>query len=217
MTTITRPQEEVNTNGDGLLERYQPLVRKTAARWAYYHPDRREDIAQEVAVALWQVLCQRPDAPLNYLTVVANNTASKYLSRGTSIDRPFELKRRQRWLMVSLDVVTINEDGGEETVDSDKVRRHQRPCEWKSPVEDIVVARFLYLDLHGRLSRLERAVLRARLQGYRVFDMPELLGLEYEQLRNAAHRVQKKARRIWNEKTDQACPPAPGKVQGRFF
>jgi len=187
---------------EDLLERYRPLIQGTAKRWSLYHPDRREDIAQEVTVALWQVLCRRPDAPLNYLMVVANNTASKHLSRGTSVDRPFELKRCQRWQMVSLDVVTISEDGDEETVDSDKVRRHQRPCEWESAVEDMVVARFLYLELHGHLSRLERAVLRARLQGYRVFDMPELLGLEYKQLRNAAHRVQKKARRIWNGNTE---------------
>ena len=202
MTTITRPQEEVNTDGAALLERYQPLVRKTAAKWARYHPDRWEDLQQEITVELWRVLSQRPNAPISYLIVVANNAAHKYLSRGTSVDRPLELKRIQRWQMVSLDVVTTSEDGDEETVDSDKVRRHQRPCEWESAVEDMVVARFLYLELHGHLSRLERAVLRARLQGYRVFDMPELLGLEYKQLRNAAHRVQKKARRIWNGNTE---------------
>ena len=93
MTTITRPQEEVKTNGantDGaeLLERYQPLVLKTAAKWSRYHPDRWEDLQQEIALALWQVLQKRPDAPINYLVPVANNAASKYLSRGTSIDRP---------------------------------------------------------------------------------------------------------------------------------
>ena len=86
MATITRPQEEVNTAVEDLLERYRPLIQGTAKRWARYHPDRWEDLQQEITLALWQVLHKRPDAPINYLVPVADNAASKYLSRGTSID-----------------------------------------------------------------------------------------------------------------------------------
>ncbi len=222
MTTITCPQPEVNAGVAGtqpasnpevdtgeLLKRYQRLILKTAGRWTRHHPDWWEDVQQEIAVELWRVLSQRPNAPISYLIVVANNAAHKCLSRGTSVDRPLELKRVQRWQMVSLDVVMTSEDGDEETVDSDKVRRHQRHNEWKSYVEDIVIARQLYQEIHGCLSRMERAVLRARLQGYTLFNMPGVLGLEYEQVQNAAIRIRKKARRIWNGNTGHAGLPAP--------
>ena len=65
---------------DELLERYQPLVRKIAAQWARPWPAQRADIAQEISLTLWHVLRRRPDAPLNYLTAVANQAAHKYLS-----------------------------------------------------------------------------------------------------------------------------------------
>jgi len=216
VTTITRTQTEVNAaTAADLLQRYQRLILKTAGQWTRYHPDWWEDVQQEITMELWRVLSQRPNAPITYLIVVANNAAHKCLSRGTSVDRPLELKRVQHWEMVNLDVVMTSEDGDEETLDSDKVRRHQRHNEWESYVEDIVIARQLYLEIHGHLSRMERAVLRARLQGYRLLDMPVLLGLEYEQVRNAADRVRTKARRVWNGNTDHTSLPAPEIAQGR--
>ncbi len=94
----------------------------------------------------------------------------------------------------------------------------EAPKERESCVEDIVIARQLYLEIHGRLSRMELAVLWARLRGYRLLDILELLGLEYDQIRNAATWIWKKVRRIWNGNTDQASQPAaPETAQGRFF
>jgi len=182
---------------DELLERYQPLVRKIAAQWARPWPAQREDIAQEISLTLWHVLRRRPDAPLNYLMAVANKAAHKYLSRGVSVDRPLSLKRRQRWEVVTLELLLADEEG-DELVPEDKVRRHQAADEWASVVEDLVVARLLYLDVYGHLSKLERKVLRARILGYRNADIALLLGLTYSQVKNARRRIAKKARWLWN-------------------
>jgi len=182
---------------DELLQRYQPLVRKVASQWARPWPAQREDIAQEISVTLWHVLRRRPDAPLNYLMAVANKAAHKYLSRGVSVDRPLSLKRRQRWEVVTLELLLADEEG-DELVAEDKVRRHQAADEWASVVEDLVVARLLYLDIYGHLSRLERKVLRARILGYRNADIALLLGLTYAQVKNARRRIAKKARWLWD-------------------
>jgi RNA polymerase sigma factor (sigma-70 family) len=180
-----------------LLERYQPLVWNVAARWSRLWPSQRKDIAQEISLTLWQVLQRRPDAPLNYLTAVANQAASKYLSRGVSVDRPLTLKRRRRWEMVSLELLSADDDD-EEFVPEDKVRRHQHADRWTSVVEDVVIARLLYLDIYGHLSKMERRVLRASVLGYRNGEIATLLGLTYAQVKRARHRIAAKARCLWD-------------------
>jgi RNA polymerase sigma factor (sigma-70 family) len=180
-----------------LLERYQPLVHKVAIKWSRLWPSQRKDIAQEVSLTLWQVFQRWPDAPTNYLMAVANKAASKYLSRGSSIDRPLRLKRRRRWEMVSLELLSADDDG-EEFVPEDKVRRHQHADRWTSIVEDVVIARLLYLDIHGHLSKMERRVLQARVLGYRNGEIAALLGLTYQQVKRARHQVAAKARRLWD-------------------
>ena len=203
-----------DTATDELIERYQPLVHKIAIKWSHLWPAQRDDIAQEISLTLWQVLKRWPDAPLNYLTVVANQAAHKYLSRGVSVDRPLRLKRRQRWEMVPLDLLQADEEGDEFTAE-DKVRRHQHADEWASVVEDLVVARLLYLDIYGRLSKLERQVLQARSLGYRNREAAVLLGLTYVQVKNARHRVAAKARRLWDGHTElPATLPRPGSSCG---
>ena len=182
---------------DGLLERYRPLVRKVAARWSQRWPAQRADIAQEVSVTLWQVLRRRPDAPLNYLTAVANQVAHKYLSRGVSVDRPLRLKRRRHWEILPLDLL-LADDEGDGFAAEDKVRRRQAADEWASVVEDLVVARLLYLDVYGHLSRLERRVMRARILGYRNREAADLLGLTYTQVKNARARIAAKVRHLWD-------------------
>ncbi|MBI4282135.1 MAG: hypothetical protein HY672_01430 [Chloroflexi bacterium] len=215
MPSATQLQEVNDTGVDELLERYQPLVRKVSSWWSRYHPAQREDIAQEISLAFWQVLSRRPDAPLNYLTAVANQTAHKCLSRGSSVDRALDLKRLQRWQVVSLDVVAASEDGDTEQVDDDKVRRHQQAREWESVVEDRVIAWLLYMEISERLSRMERRVLRARLRGYRNHEAAELLGLEYKQVKNTQERLKKKARALWNgNSTNQAKPGRDKRVSG---
>jgi RNA polymerase sigma factor (sigma-70 family) len=191
-------REHARRQAEELLERYQPLVHKVAIKWSRSWPSQRKDIAQEVSLALWQVFQKWPDAPTNYLVAVANQAASKYLSRGSSVDRPLTLKRRKRWEMVSLELLS-SDDGDEEFAPEDKVRRHQHADRWTSIVEDVVIARLLYLDIHGRLSRMERRVLRARVLGYRNPEIAALLGLNYVQVKNARHRIAAKARSLWDE------------------
>ena len=192
-----------DTAADELLERYQPLVRKVAAQWSHPWPAQRADIAQEVSVTLWQVFRRRPDAPLNYLTAVANQAAHKYLSRGVSVDRPLRLKRRQHWTIVPLDLLLADEEG-DGFAPEDKVRRRQAADEWASVVEDLVVARLLYLDIYGHLSRLERRVLRARILGYQNREAAVLLGLTYKQVKNARYRIAAKARWLWDVREPQS-------------
>jgi len=189
-------REHALDQAEELIACYQPLVHKVAIRWSRLWPSQRKDIAQEVSLALWQVFQKWPDAPLNYLTAVANQAASKCLSRGSSIDRPLSLKRRKRWKMVSLELLPADDDG-EEFVPEDKVRRHQHADRWTSIVEDVMIARLLYLDIHGCLSRMERRVLRATVLGYRNGEIATLLGLDYQQVKRARHRVAAKARSLW--------------------
>ena len=193
-------REHVLQQVEELLERYQPLVHKIAIKWSHLWPAQRDDIAQEISLTLWQVLQRRPDAPTNYLMAVANKAASKYLSRGSSIDRTLSLKRRRRWEMVSLDLLMADEEG-DGFVPEDKVRRHQHADRWASVVEDLVVARLLYLDIYGRLSEMERLVLRARVLGYQNRESAILLGLTYQQVKRARHRVAAKARHLWDGHT----------------
>ena len=190
-------REHALDQAEELIACYQPLVHKVAIRWSRLWPSQRKDIAQEVSLTLWQVLQKWPDAPLNYLTAVANQAASKYLSRGSSVDRPLSLKRRKCWEMVSLELLSADDDG-EEFVPEDKVRRHQHADRWTSMVEDVVIARLLYLDIHGCLSRMERKVLRASVLGYRNGEIATLLGLTYQQVKRARHRVAAKARSLWD-------------------
>lgn len=190
-------QGSASPDVEELLEGYRPLVRKVAGRWGRLWPAQYKDIAQEITLTLWQVLQRRPDAPLNYLTAVANQAASKYLSRGVSVDRPLRLKRRRHWEMVSLELLSTSEEDGE-FVPQDKVRRHHHVDEWASVVEDLVVARLLYLDIHGRLSRMERRVLRAGVLGYRNGEIAALLGLTYSQVKRARSRIAAKARSLWD-------------------
>ena len=179
-----------------LLERYQRLVWKIAARWSRVRPAHREDIEQEISLTLWQVLKQRPDAPIAYLMAVADKAASKYFSRGVSVDRPLSLKRRRRYEMVPLDLLADEEDG--EFAPEDKVRRCHAADEWASVVEDMVVARLLFLDIYGRLSNLQRQVLRARIRGYRGnHETAVHLGLRYDQVRNARAQMAMKIRSLW--------------------
>jgi RNA polymerase sigma factor (sigma-70 family) len=195
-------REHAVHQAEELLARYQPLVHKVAIRWSRLWPSQRKDIAQEISLTLWQVLQRRPDAPLNYLTAVANQAASKYLSRGSSIDRSLRLKRRRRWEMVSLELLSADDDG-EEFVPEDKVRRHQHADRWTSVVEDVVIARLLYLDIHGHLSKMERRVLRARILGYQNGGIAALLGLTYAQVKRARHRIAAKARCLWDVREPQ--------------
>jgi RNA polymerase sigma factor (sigma-70 family) len=190
-------REHALRQAEELIARYQPLVHKVAIKWSRSWPSQRKDIAQEVSLTLWQVLQRRPDAPLNYLTAVANQAASKYLSRGSSVDRPLSLKRRHHWEMVSLELLSADDDS-EEFVPEDKVRRHQHADRWTSIVEDVVVARLLYLDIYGHLSKMERKVLRASVLGYRNGEIATLLGLTYAQVKRARHRVAAKARSLWD-------------------
>lgn len=190
-------QQTQDTATDDLLERYQPLVHKIAIKWSHLWPAQRDDIAQEISLTLWQVLKRRPDAPLNYLMAVANKAAHKYLSRGSSVDRPLRLKRRQRWETVPLDLLMANEEG-DGFVPEDKVRRHQHADRWTSLVEDLVIAKLLYLDIYGRLTKMERRVLQSRVLGYRNEEIATLLGLNYVQVKNARHRIVVKARRLWD-------------------
>lgn len=193
---------------DELLERYQPLVRKITTRWSRLWPAQREDIAQEISVTLWQVLQRRPDAPPNYLMAVADKAAHKYLSRGVSVDRPLRLKRRQHWAIVPLELL-LADDEGDGFAPEDKVRRCQAADEWASVVEDLVVARLLYLNIYGHLSKLERRVLRARVLGYRNRGAAEALGLTYTQVKNARHRIAEKARGLWDGHFSEAEARAP--------
>jgi RNA polymerase sigma factor (sigma-70 family) len=190
-------REHALHQAEELLARYQPLVHKVAIKWSRLWPSQRKDIAQEVSLTLWQVLQRRPDAPLNYLTAVANQAASKYLSRGSSIDRPLRLKRRRRWEMVSLELL-VADDEGDGFAPEDKVRRHQHADRWTSVVEDVVIARLLYLDIYGHLSKMERRVLRASVLGYQNGEIATLLGLTYAQVKRARHRIAAKARNLWD-------------------
>ncbi len=148
-------------------------------------------------MTLWQVLQRRPGAPLNYLTAVANQAAHKYLSRAISVDRPLRLKRRMRWEMVPLDLV-VADDEGDGFAAEDKVRCHQHADEWALVVEDVVIARLLYLDIYRCLNKMERRVLRASVLGYRNSEAATLLGLTYAQVKRARHRVAAKARSLWD-------------------
>jgi FixJ family two-component response regulator len=65
-------------------------------------------------------------------------------------------------------------------------------------VEDVVIARLLYLDIYGHLSKRERRVLQARVLGYRNGEIATLLGLTYAQVKRARHRVAAKARCLWD-------------------
>ena len=190
-------QQAQDSATDELIERYQPLVHKIAIKWSHLWPAQRDDIAQEISLTLWQVLQRRPDAPLNYLTAVANQAAHKYLSRGVSVDRPLKLKRRQRWEMVPLDLLPADDEDGDGFAPEDKVRRHQHADKWTSVVEDVVVARLLYLDIYGHLSKMERRVLQARVLGYMNSEAAVLLGLTYNQVKNARARIAAKARCLW--------------------
>jgi RNA polymerase sigma factor (sigma-70 family) len=190
-------REHALHQAEELIARYQPLVHKVAIKWSRLWPAQRKDIAQEISLTLWQVLQRRPDAPLNYLTAVANKAASKYLSRGASVDRPLRLKRRRRWEMVPLELLSADEEG-DGFVPEDKVRRHQHADRWTSVVEDVVVARLLYLDIHGHLSKMERKVLQASVLGYRNSEIATLLGLTYQQVKRARHRIAAKARNLWD-------------------
>jgi DNA-binding CsgD family transcriptional regulator len=65
-------------------------------------------------------------------------------------------------------------------------------------VEDVVIARLLYLDIYEHLSKMERKVLRASVLGYRNSEIARLLGLTYQQVKRARYRVAAKARSLWD-------------------
>ena len=68
----------------------------------------------------------------------------------------------------------------------------------------MVIARLLYLDIHGRLSRMERKVLRASVLGYRNGEIATLLGLTYQQVKRARYRIAAKARSLWDVREPQS-------------
>ena len=179
------------------LQELQPVVRAVARQWSRDCPAEEPDLVQEMALTVWMILSRRPDAPREYLAAAVRNTALSYRRRGVSVDRLYQ--RRHLWHTESLDAL-LDEDP-----DGDRGRLPAQRRDGASPVEDIVVARFLYAQLRQRLTARETAFLELRLQGFSPEEAGDLLGLRRSQRDRVGTRLRAKARALWETEG-----PVPG-------
>lgn len=172
-----------------LLEQWQPLI-GTIARDQARGDAEAEDLAQEISLTIWQKLRSRPDAPREYLSMVAKYTAIKYRVRGVSIHRRFtQAKVGRVWEQV-------RPDGDPKLWDLLDMALRRRDGGPSSPVEDLVVALDLYDRLRGVLAPQQGAFLDLRLQGYSPAEAGAALGLGRDQVRRVAQGVRRGMRHL---------------------
>ncbi|MDD5093211.1 MAG: hypothetical protein PHV74_02380 [Dehalococcoidia bacterium] len=182
------------------FEELQPVMNRIACHWSEDCPAHREDMLQEMALKLYLVLRQRPDAPRDYLIAALRRVPLDYRSRGSSVNKLYQKDRRKHWRTVSLDAILDESEG------VGGRRHHPR---WgdghSSPVEDMVVTELMYAQLQERLNPRQAAFLELRLKGFRVEEVAELLRLNGSQANNVAIAVRAKAKTLW-----EADGPVPG-------
>ena len=151
------------------LAALDPDIRALARTWSRDHPDAREDLAQEVRLAIHRELLANPDSPRNHLFQRARHVIIDYRKRGKSVDGKLNRthRRRQVWKLASLDA----DPGVARAVQSRQLR----------PVEDLALARVAYGELRERLTEQQAQYLGLRLQGYTGREVDCLLGLSKQQ------------------------------------
>ena len=146
-----------------------PDIRALARTWSRDSPDAREDLAQEVRLAIHRELLANLDSPRNHLFQRARHVIIDYRKRGKSVDGKLNRthRRRQVWKLASLDA----DPGVARAVQSRQPR----------PVEDLALARVAYDELRERLTERQAQYLALRLQGYQGTEVDCLLGLSKKQ------------------------------------
>ena len=151
------------------LAALDPDIRALARTWSRDHPDAREDLAQEVRLAIHRELLANPNSPRNHLFQRARHIIIDYRKRGKSVDGKLNRthRRNQVWRLASLDA----DPGAARAVQSRQPR----------PVEDLALARVAYGELRERLTEQQAQYLALRLQGYPGTEVDCLLGLSKKQ------------------------------------
>ena len=151
------------------LAALDPDIRALARTWSRDQPDAREDLAQEVRLAIHRELLANPDSPRNHLFQRARHVIIDYRKRGKSVDGKLNRthRRRQVWKLASLDA----DPGVARAVQSRQLR----------PVEDLALARVAYGELREKLTEQQAQYLALRLQGYPGTEVDCLLGLSKKQ------------------------------------
>ncbi|MFA4837450.1 MAG: helix-turn-helix domain-containing protein [Dehalococcoidia bacterium] len=181
-----------DSNFQSRLEELQPAMKAIAYHWASDCPADREDMLQEMALTLCLVLRRYPDAPREYLTGALKRVPLDYRSRGSSVNRINQKKRKRHWHTVSLDALLDESEGVSGR------RYHPRQGDGNSsPVEDMVVAELMCAQLRERLTPRENAFLNLRLMGFSVDEAGQKLGLNRCQTNNVTTRLRTKARALW--------------------
>lgn len=168
-------------DGDSLVERrlaaLQPLVVATALRWAHRHRRDAEDLGQEILLALWRCLRDRPDLPVTYLAQVAEHAPRDALRREKSVDKALahDGRRREAQQLASLEALMEDEVGWQEL--EFRLARRPRRVGVPRPTEELALARLVVAQLRARLTPRQRQVLGLRLRGYSGLEIMRRLGL----------------------------------------
>jgi RNA polymerase sigma factor (sigma-70 family) len=177
-----------------LLQEWQPLI-WTIARDRANREHPAEDLVQEVSLVVWRKLLDRPDAPREYLSMVAKYSVIKALTRGKSVHRQHTRARKFApggWAMVQPDALDSGPAGWDGLLEPLR-RRRGGPL---SPVEDLVVAVLLLEELLRALTPEEAALLTLRFQGYNKKEACAALGLGPRKTKRVADGLRAKAQQV---------------------
>ena len=175
------------------LEQLEPDIRRLARRWCRDRPDAADDLAQVARLAMWLMLKERPDAPVQHLKYRAKQEILDEKKLGRSVDGRLDpvTRRAFRWLIVSLDAPRL--DGQEPLADSlasGPVHAHNL---WESPVEEEALGRVLYQTLRELLTPREDTLLALLLLGYLHKEAGAMLRLTKQQVHRTHQAIQRKA------------------------
>ena len=204
MTTSTQTKTPpTHTNLESLLEKWWPLIRAAAWRWAD-QTDRadHEDLVQEAALAVWRHLQKEPEAGAAYLRQVAEHAARDSLCRGKSIDRPLvqgkkkgEPRRRNPWVLESLEALQEKE----EKAGRGFAVHPRRDGVLPDPTAELALAQLMHDALKERLTPRQRQVLELRLQEYSESEVATLLGISQPQVNRHVIAIRAKALAMWGD------------------
>lgn len=168
-------------DGDSPVERrlaaFQPLVVATALRWAHRYSRDAEDLGQEILVALWHVLEQRPEVPAAYLARVADRAARDALRREKSVDKVIGHDGRPRRTPPLMSLDALQEDKAAWRELEVRLARRFWGMDIPRPTEELALAQVVVAQLCTVLTPRQREVLKRRLLGYSEREVARMLGL----------------------------------------
>jgi DNA-directed RNA polymerase specialized sigma24 family protein len=179
----------METNFLSQLKDFQPVMRAVAQQWSTARLADEDDLLQEMALELWRLLQQRPDAPREYITTALRRVPLKYRARGPSVDRLSPKRRTHQWQIESLEFLNERDGNG--------VNYHHR-INQASPVEDKVIANIMQAELFQSLSSRQATFLRLRILGYSPKDIHDGFGLNWAQVKGLGVKIRAKARILWD-------------------